>query len=114
MLATPSSRVLPAARAVDYPRALSLTVLVAIALAVRASGLGASGFSDDEINKLGAVEAYGHFDFSANAEHPMLMKLADWASIAAARGWNAHPSLALLTTISPEAALRLPNAVVGA
>src|SRR5205807_3174251 len=76
-------------------------------------GLGASGFSEDEINKLRAVEAYRRLDFTANAEHPMLMKAADWASLDAAAWWNAHDRLAAIATISPEAALRLPNALAG-
>src|SRR5437762_1127888 len=61
----------------EHSRAMGLTLLVALALLVRTFGLSASGFSEDEINKLRAVEAYSHLDFSANAEHPMLMKLAD-------------------------------------
>src|SRR5581483_6972133 len=53
--------------------------------------LDAYGFSPDEINKWRAIEAYRHFDFSANAEHPMLMKLAAWASVAGTRRWNGYP-----------------------
>ena len=103
----------PFAAALEYPRVLSLALLLAIAILVRTLGLGASGFSEDEIHKLRAIQAYGRWDFTANAEHPMLMKLGDWASFTAARWWNAHGAFAAITTISPEAAIRLPNAMVG-
>src|SRR5262249_10089166 len=51
-------------------------------------------------------------EFSANAEHPMLMKLAMWASVELARTWNgfAPPE----DHVSLETALRLPNAIAGA
>jgi Dolichyl-phosphate-mannose-protein mannosyltransferase len=114
----PLAESLPHARslagAVEWPRALTLTLVLAAALAVRLVGLGATGFSEDEINKLQAVDAYRHFDFSANAEHPMLMKLADWVSLDAAEWWNVHEGLAAIVTIPREAALRLPNALAGA
>src|SRR5919201_340550 len=102
------------AAALERPRALTLTLAVSLALMVRIVGLGASGFSEDEINKLRAVESYSRFDFTANAEHPMLMKLADWASVSVAERWNSHPALRAITTVSPEAAIRFPNAVAGA
>jgi len=83
-------------------RVILVALLVTLAAAVRLDRLGAVGFSEDEINKIRAVRAYQQHDFSANAEHPMLMKLADWASVG-----FAPPD------VSPEAALRLPNAIVG-
>jgi hypothetical protein len=101
------------ATTIECSRGLVLTALVSAALLVRTFGLGTTGFSEDEVNKLRAVEAYSRSDFSANAEHPMLMKLAGWASVAAARWWNRHDRLASVGTISSEAALRLPNALVG-
>jgi len=99
--------------ALAHARAAAIVLLTGAALFVRLSGIGASGFSEDEINKLRAVQAYSRLDFSANAEHPMLMKLADWASVGAAEWWNGHAGAAF-GTISPEAAIRLPNAVAGA
>src|SRR5438874_5252061 len=107
-LAHPLPSVRPFAAALEYPRAVSITLLFALAVFVRTFALGSAGFSEDEINKLRAVEAYSRGDFTANAEHPMLMKLADWGAFAAARWWNRHEALATLTTISPEAAIRLP------
>ncbi|HZR24498.1 MAG TPA: glycosyltransferase family 39 protein [Vicinamibacterales bacterium] len=88
---------------IENTRSLALTVIVCAALAMRTFALGASGFSEDEINKLQAIRAYAHGQFSANAEHPMMMKLADWASVSLTSRY-----------ISPEAALRLPNAIAGA
>jgi 4-amino-4-deoxy-L-arabinose transferase-like glycosyltransferase len=78
----------------------------------RLAGLAAYGFSEDEAAKLIAVDSYRQGRFSANAEHPMLMKLAIWASLAAAGAWNTQASSA--SRIAPEAALRLPNALAGA
>jgi hypothetical protein len=92
-------------------RALGLTLLVVVALVPRVANLAASGLSEDEINKLRAVTAYDRFDFSANAEHPMVMKLACWAAVSAVRWWDARDGA---TNIPVEAALRLPNAIVGA
>ena len=89
-------------------------VVIATALAVtfRVSGLSTYGFSEDELNKVQAVEQYRAGHFSANAEHPMLMKLAMWGSTALADEWNriAPPG----RVMSPETAIRLPNAIAGA
>jgi uncharacterized membrane protein len=57
------------------------------------------------------VDAYRRGEFSANAEHPMLMKLAIWASLSAADAWNER--LPASITVSPEAASRLPNVLAG-
>jgi hypothetical protein len=90
---------------------LALTIAIAVALACRTTALATYGLSEDEVAKLEAVESYRQGQFSANAEHPMLMKLAMWASLNLADVWNAHtpPSLAIAT----ETALRLPNALAG-
>lgn len=95
--------------------ALALTVLVGFSF--RATRLGAEGLSEDELNKLRAVEDYrAHGLTAANGEHPMLMKALLTLSIVATEEWNssafasAHPSL----EISTEAALRLPSTLFGA
>src|SRR5262245_35956156 len=90
---------------------LGFTIAIAVALACRTTALGTYGLSEDEVAKLEAVESYRQGDFSANAEHPMLMKLAIWASLNLADVWNAHtpPSLAIAT----ETAVRMPNALAG-
>ena len=53
----------------------TLAILVVLGLALRLNQLGAIGFAEDEMNKLDAVRAYENGDFSANAEHPMVMKV---------------------------------------
>jgi hypothetical protein len=88
----------------------TLTLLLVIGLGLRISQLGAIGFAEDEMKKLEAVRSYQRRDFSANAEHPMLMKLLMYGSIegaATVQNTSGRP-------ISDEAALRFPNAVFGA
>ncbi|HYY96253.1 MAG TPA: glycosyltransferase family 39 protein [Pyrinomonadaceae bacterium] len=108
-----------------HPRSLrgtTLLLLLAAALvaglAFRVAGLGAEGLSEDELNKLQAVEDYrAHGLTSANGEHPMLMKGLQTASVAAADAWNetplaqSHPDSLRVGT---EAALRFPSALFGA
>lgn len=91
-----------------------IALLISLAAAVRLFRLSASGYSEDEVNKVRAIRAYDRLEFSANAEHPMLMKLAVWGTTSAARAWNSHPLVSAELAIPPEAALRMPNAVVGA
>ncbi|HST53826.1 MAG TPA: glycosyltransferase family 39 protein [Pyrinomonadaceae bacterium] len=98
--------------------ALMLGALVLFGLAFRVAGIGGEGFSEDELNKLQAVEDYrAHGLTSANGEHPMLMKALLTLSLASADFWN---SLAPASThpdslrVSPEAALRFPSALFGA
>lgn len=93
---------------------LALSMIVVTALAFRTVGLGTYGFSDDEMHKVQAVQAYRHLNFTANAEHPMLMKLAVWGSIDASEAWNRFADRHGWQRISAETALRLPNALVGA
>src|SRR5258706_4584285 len=98
---------------------ISLAQLLGVALAVVLAAAGLSrrahlatyGFREADINKVHAVEEYRHGRFSANAEHPMLMKLAMWGSVALSERWNAvaTPERA----ISLETAIRLPNALAG-
>lgn len=83
---------------------------VLLALVARLASLDASGFSEDEVAKLRAIEAYRQGQFSANAEHPMLMKLSIWAALAMADAWN---RVAPGPMVSAETALRLPNALAG-
>lgn len=93
---------------------LALAALLVLAATFRVQGLDYGGFSEDEINKVSAVRAYAAGDFTANAEHPMLMKLAMLASTGAAEAWNRLAAAGGMATVAPEAALRLPNAIVGA
>src|SRR4051794_34221138 len=109
-LASTRPIVRPFAASFAQLRALGLTLLLVVALVPRVASLAASGLSEDEINKLRAVSSYDQLDFSANAEHPMVMKLACWAAASAVRWWDAHTGAA---AVPVEAALRLPNAIVG-
>jgi predicted membrane-bound dolichyl-phosphate-mannose-protein mannosyltransferase len=105
-------------------RSASRTLVIAALALILLTGFGlrfyqlsAEGLSEDELNKLQAVEDYrAHGLTSVNGEHPMLMKALLTASIVAAERWNAsslvasHPSLYVAT----ETALRLPGALFGA
>ena len=111
-----SPRFLSASWPLSARRALVLVVAVLMmaAAGIRCYQLGASGFSEDEINKVKAVRAYASGEFSENAEHPMVMKLAMWASMSAADTWNGTAERHGWPTVPAEAALRLPNALAGA
>jgi hypothetical protein len=101
-------------RAVPWARTKVVTVAVAtvLALGFRMSALSTYGLSEDELNKVEAIERYREGHFSANAEHPMLMKLAMWASVDLSRAWNRIAPID--QEMSLETALRLPNAIAGA
>jgi hypothetical protein len=60
---------------VDLTVVLTLIILVVLGFGLRITQLGAIGFAEDEMNKLDAIHSYERGDFSANAEHPMLMKM---------------------------------------
>ena len=108
---TPGS-IVRASISIAQLRAVAFVVILAAAALTRTSHLATYGFSEDEMNKVHAVEEYRHGRFGANAEHPMLMKLAMWGSVALSERWNvvATPERA----ISRETAIRLPNALAGA
>lgn len=93
---------------------LVIIVTVAIGLLVRGYRLDAAGFAEDEANKIFAGRAYEQGDFTANAEHPMVMKMLCFASTHAALVWNKAAGQALDMRISEESALRAPNAAFGA
>ncbi len=110
----------PARGVLTSNRAL-VTVLLACVLLVgfglRAYRLDADGLSEDELNKLRAVEDYrAHGLTSANGEHPMLMKALQTASLVAAERWNASASAQrdAALRVQTETALRLPGALFGA
>jgi len=105
-----SSLTLPFAR--TRTKIVVLVIATTLAFTFRVSGLSTYGFSEDELNKVTAIEQYRAGHFSANAEHPMLMKLAMWGSVDLAAAWNRvapEPR-----AMSLETALRLPNAIAGA
>ncbi|HEY1403509.1 MAG TPA: glycosyltransferase family 39 protein, partial [Pyrinomonadaceae bacterium] len=100
------------ARALTLSRgiALVLALIVVLGFALRARGIAEAGFAEDEINKLEAAHAYGRGDITPNAEHPMLLKTLIFVSLKASQAWNASAT----RQISEEAAVRLPNVVIGA
>ncbi|MDT5121394.1 MAG: Dolichyl-phosphate-mannose-protein mannosyltransferase [Acidobacteriota bacterium] len=95
----------------------ALTLIILVGFGFRVANLGAEGLSEDELNKLNAVEDYrAHGLTAANGEHPMLMKALLTVSVVVAERWN---SISLVANnpalhISTEAALRFPGVVFGA
>jgi hypothetical protein len=95
---------------------LLLSLILLAGFGLRVFQLGKEGLSEDEMNKLVAVEDYrAHGLTAANGEHPMLMKAILTISILAAESWNSAPWVAAtpVLRISPESALRLPGVVLG-
>lgn len=90
------------------PRRIFFATVLCLAFTLRILSLDSYGFSEDEAVKLQAIDAYARGDFSANAEHPMLMKLAVWGSLQVRSFAAAHGG-----DISLETALRLPNVIAG-
>jgi len=95
----------------------ALSILVIAGFAFRVRGLASEGLSDDELNKLVAVNDYrAHGLTGANGEHPFVMKALCTLSLVAAERWNqtslvaGHPQL----NVPVEASLRLPGAIFGA
>ena len=109
-IAIPASQRRATAIAWQKPVVLAMSAMIVLGIGIRLVGLGAVGFAEDEINKLQAVRAYDRGDFTANAEHPMLMKILMDVSMRAARWWNSSTG----RQISEEAALRFPNVLFGA
>jgi hypothetical protein len=95
-------------------RLLLVLCVAAVALSVRVYRLGAAGLAEDEANKVFAVRSYEQGDFTANADHPMLMKMLCYGSLQAVAICNRLVASRASLAISEEAALRLPNAIFGA
>jgi hypothetical protein len=93
---------------------LVIMFTVALAFSARAYQLGAASLAEDEANKVFAMRAYERGDFTVNAEHPMVMKMLCYGATHAAAFWNRALGDRLGLGISEEAALRLPNATIGA
>lgn len=87
-----------------------IVAVTALGSGLRAAALSTYGFSKHEINKVRAIEDYRAGHLSANAEHPMLMKLAMLASVETTRVWN-HVAT---EESAIESAVALPNAFAGA
>lgn len=68
-----------------------LALLFVAGFGLRAWDLSAEALSEDELNKLQAVADYREFGLSpANAEHPMLMKALQTASVVMCESWNEY------------------------
>lgn len=93
---------------------LIVIIVVVVGFSARVYRLDAAGFAEDEANKIFAIRCYEQGDFTANAEHPMVMKLLCYASVHAASAWNRAAGNKIALPLSEEAALRLPNAAFGA
>src|SRR5438128_1904897 len=98
----------------EQRKILIIVTVVAIGLCARVYRLDAAGFAEDETNKIFAIRAYQQGDFTANAEHPMVMKLLCYASLHVAGAWNQGVGHKLHLPVSEETALRFPNALFGA
>jgi hypothetical protein len=94
-------------------KVLVVALTVALAFCARVYRLDAAGLAEDETNKLFAVRSYQQGDFTANADHPMLMKMLCFVSVQAGALWNRTLGTGGLS-ISDETALRLPNVTFGA
>lgn len=88
----------------------TLTIFIILGFGLRVGNLNALGFAEDEVNKLEAVHAYQRGNITANAEHPMLMKIFMFVALTRAGLAEAQtPDM-----LSDELMLRLPNAIFGA
>lgn len=98
---------------------LGIAILVLALLvggALRFYDLGGPSFSDDEIFKVNAVNAYrsGQWTVTGDDEHPLAMKLLIYAAYGVRDLWNTHvagDNKAIEVGI--ESATRAPNALIG-
>lgn len=102
----------PFARRTELWLALLLTL---VAFGLRVYHIGSYSLSEDEAAKWQAIQQYrqGHF-VGVNGEHPMLMKMLAWGSLSLGEQWNIRAIKHGWPTVAPEAALRLPNVILGA
>jgi hypothetical protein len=88
-------------------------LLAVLAFAVRFNHVDFNSLSEDESAKWAAVQEYRHGHFvGVNSEHPMMLKVLAWGSLAGGERWNrlAHG----WPTMTPEGWLRFPNVLLGA
>jgi hypothetical protein len=90
-------------------------LLAVLAFSVRLNHADFNSLSEDESAKWAAVQEYRHGHFvGVNSEHPMMLKLLAWGSLAAGERWNRLASLHSWPTMSHEGWLRFPNVLLGA
>src|SRR5215469_345646 len=99
-----------------WHRDAAIALLLAfLAFAVRLNHVDFNSLSEDESAKRAAVQEYRHGHFvGVNSEHPMMLKVLAWGSLAAGEHWNRLASLHSLPTMAPEGWLRFPNVLLGA
>ena len=114
----PEERVLntPQERSWRWHRDAAIALLLAVlAFAIRLNQLDFNSLSEDESAKFAAVQEYRHGHFAGvNSEHPMMLKVLAWGSLAAGERWNRIASLYSWPTMRPEGWLRFPNVLLGA
>src|SRR5277367_1245514 len=103
-------------RSVGWRLDVAMALLLTLgAFAVRIHDVGFNSLSEDETAKWAAVQEYRHGHFvGVNSEHPMLLKVLAWASLATGERWNRVASLHSWPSMTPEGWLRLPNVLLGA
>jgi hypothetical protein len=103
-------------RSSRWHRDAAIALLLAVlAFAVRLNHLDFNSLSEDESAKWAAVQEYRHGHFvGVNSEHPMMLKVLAWGSLAAGEHWNRLASFYSWPTLSPEGGLRFPNVLLGA
>src|SRR5215470_1514470 len=99
-----------------WHRDAAIALLLAfLAFAVRLNHVDFNSLSEDESAKWAAVQEYRHGHFvGVNSEHPMVLKVLAWGSLAAGERWNRLASLHSWRSMSPEGWLRFPNVLLGA
>lgn len=94
----------------------ALALLLAVsAFVVRIDRIEFNSLSEDETAKWQAIQEYrqGHF-VGVNSEHPMLMKVLAWTSVATGERWNHLAAAHHWPSIRIEGWLRLPSVLLGA
>ena len=106
----------PQDRCWRWHRDAAIALLLAVlAFAVRFNHLDFNSLSEDESAKWAAVQEYRHGHFAGvNSEHPMMLKVLAWGSLAVGERWNRLASLRSWPTMRPEGWLRVPNVLLGA
>jgi dolichyl-phosphate-mannose-protein mannosyltransferase len=90
-------------------------LLAVLAFALRFNHVDFNSLSEDESAKWTAVQEYRHGHFAGvNSEHPMILKVLAWGSLAAGGRWNRLASIHNWSTMSAEGWLRFPNVLFGA
>jgi dolichyl-phosphate-mannose-protein mannosyltransferase len=107
---------MPQDRSWRWHRDAAIALLLAVlAFAVRLNHVDFNSLSEDESAKWAAVQEYRHGHFvGVNSEHPMMLKVLAWGSLAAGERWNRLASLHSWPRMTPEGWLRFPNVLFGA